>query len=280
MPPGSALITSTGNARVKLVRALRARRDRDRTGLAWVEGIRPTVEALQLNAPVDTLVVAPDLLSSDFARDAVEGARLDGVEIMEVTSAVFRSLSDRDGPQGLGAIVRQQWLALPDVRLAEGDRWVALASVADPGNLGTILRTCDGADAEGVILLDASTDPYDPAAMRASMGAVFSRRLVRATFEAFAAWAREEGATVVGASDRAPSTYREAGYGDRTVLLMGSEREGLTTEQQTLCDQMVSIPMRGRADSLNLAVATAILLYEVLDRRDTATDAPTGGARA
>lgn len=275
MPPGSALITSTANARVKLVRALRARRERDRTGLAWVEGIRPTVEALQLNAPVDTLVVASDLLSSDFARDAVEAARVDGMDIMEVTSAVFRSLSDRDGPQGLGAIVRQQWLSLPDVRLAEGDRWVALASVADPGNLGTILRTCDGSDAEGVILLDASTDPYDPAAMRSSMGAVFSRRLVRASFAAFAEWTRTERATVVGASDRAPETYREADYGDRTVLLMGSEREGLTTEQQTLCDRMVSIPMRGRADSLNLAVATAILLYEVLDRRET--DSPGGG---
>ena len=260
MPPGSVLITSTANARVKLIRALRARRERDRSGLAWVEGIRPTVEALQLNAPVDTLVVAPD---------AVDAARANGLDIMEVTSAVFRSLSDRDGPQGLGAIIRQQWLSLPDVRMAEGDRWVALASVADPGNLGTILRTCDGADAEGVILLDASTDPYDPAAM-------FSRRLVRASFEAFAEWARTQHAIVVGASDRAPETYREADYGARTVLLMGSEREGLTTEQQTLCDRMVSIPMRGRADSLNLAVATAILLYEVLDRRESGT--PGGGA--
>ncbi|MDA0302579.1 MAG: RNA methyltransferase [Chloroflexi bacterium] len=276
MPPGSVLITSTANARVKLIRALRARRERDRSGLAWVEGIRPTVEALQLNAPVDTLVVAPDLLNSDFARDAVDAARANGLDIMEVTSAVFRSLSDRDGPQGLGAIIRQQWLSLPDVRMAEGDRWVALASVADPGNLGTILRTCDGAGADGVILLDASTDPYDPAAMRASMGAVFSRRLVRASFEAFAEWARTQHAIVVGASDRAPETYREADYGARTVLLMGSEREGLTTEQQTLCDRMVSIPMRGRADSLNLAVATAILLYEVLDRRESGT--PGGGA--
>lgn len=262
------IITSTANARVKLIRGLRARREREHTGLAWVEGIRPTVEALQLNATIDTLVVAPDLLTSDFARDAVDVARVEGIDIMEVTNAVFRSLSDRDGPQGLGAIIRQQWLSLPDIRLAEGDRWVALASVADPGNLGTILRTCDGSDAEGVILLDTSTDPYDPAAMRASMGAVFSRRLVRASFEAFAEWTRAEGATVVGASDRAPETYREADYGARTVLLMGSEREGLTTEQQTLCDRMVSIPMRGRSDSLNLGIATAILLYEVLDRRE------------
>ncbi len=262
------IITSTANARVKLIRGLRARREREHSGLAWVEGIRPTVEALQLNATIDTLVVAPDLLTSDFARDAVDVARVEGIDIMEVTNAVFRSLSDRDGPQGLGAIIRQQWLSLPDIRLAEGDRWVALASVADPGNLGTILRTCDGSDAEGVILLDTSTDPYDPAAMRASMGAVFSRRLVRASFEAFAEWTRAEGATVVGASDRAPETYREADYGARTVLLMGSEREGLTTEQQTLCDRMVSIPMRGRSDSLNLGIATAILLYEVLDRRE------------
>ncbi|RLT41708.1 MAG: RNA methyltransferase [Chloroflexi bacterium] len=262
------IITSTANARVKLIRGLRARREREHSGLAWVEGIRPTVEALQLNAVIDTLVVAPDLLTSDFARDAVDVARVEGIDIMEVTNAVFRSLSDRDGPQGLGAIIRQQWLSLPDIRLAEGDRWVALASVADPGNLGTILRTCDGSDAEGVILLDTSTDPYDPAAMRASMGAVFSRRLVRASFEAFAQWTRAEGATVVGASDRAPETYREADYGARTVLLMGSEREGLTTEQQTLCDRMVSIPMRGRSDSLNLGIATAILLYEVLDRRE------------
>ena len=262
------IITSTANAHVKLIRGLRARREREHSGLAWVEGIRPTVEALQLNATIDTLVVAPDLLTSDFARDAVDVARVEGIDIMEVTNAVFRSLSDRDGPQGLGAIIRQQWLSLPDIRLAEGDRWVALASVADPGNLGTILRTCDGSDAEGVILLDTSTDPYDPAAMRASMGAVFSRRLVRASFEAFAEWTRAEGATVVGASDRAPETYREADYGARTVLLMGSEREGLTTEQQTLCDRMVSIPMRGRSDSLNLGIATAILLYEVLDRRE------------
>ena len=264
-----ALITSTANARVKLIRALRTRREREHSGLAYVEGIRPTIEALQLHAPIDLLVVAPDLLTSDFARDALDAALADGVEVMKVSSAVFRSISDRDGPQGLGAIVRQQWLSLPDVRLAEGDRWVALASVADPGNLGTILRTCDGSDAEGVILLDTSTDPYDPAAMRASMGAVFSRRLVRTSFEAFAEWARGERATVMGASDRAPETYREADYGARTVLLMGSEREGLTTEQQTLCDRMVSIPMLGRADSLNLGVATAILLYEVLDRRET-----------
>lgn len=276
MRESGTAITSTANPRVKQIRALRQRRERDRTGLAWVEGIRATVEALQAGAAIDTLVVAPGLLTSDFAREAVDTAVTRGIPVLEVANAVFRSLSDRDGPQGLGAIVRQQWLSLSDVRCADGDRWVALASVADPGNLGTILRTCDGSDAAGVILLDASTDPYDPAALRASMGAVFSRRLVRTSFDAFAAWAAAEGVTVVGASDRAPEPYREADYGTRTVLLMGSEREGLTTEQQTLCNRMVSIPMLGRADSLNLAVATSILLYEVLDRREH--PAPGAGA--
>lgn len=264
----AAPIASTANPRVKLIRSLRLRRDRERTGLAWVEGIRPTVEALQLDVPLEAVVVAHELLTSDFARDAVAAARAAGVEVIAVTAAVFHALSDRDGPQGLGAIVRQRWTALDDVRVAPGERWVALAAVADPGNLGTILRSCDGADAEGVILLDASTDPYDPAAIRASMGALFSRRLVRATFEAFAAWAHEQRVTVVGASDHAPQSYRDAEYGERTVLLMGGEREGLSTEQQARCDRLVSIPMRGRADSLNLAVATAILLYEVLARRE------------
>ena len=271
-------IASTSNPRIKLIRSLQHRRDRTRTGLAWVEGIRPSVEALQLGAPIDAVVVARDLLTSDFATEAIDAAAADGVEVVEVTSAVFRSISDRDGPQGLGVIVKQRWERLDDVRVEDGQRWVALASVADPGNLGTILRACDGADAEGVILLDATVDPYDPAALRASMGAAFSRRLVRASWDAFVQWVdRSRGVTIVGASDNAPDSYRDADYGARTVLLMGGEREGLSPEQRMMCNRVVGIPMRGRADSLNLGVATAILLYEALAHHEDerwATETP------
>lgn len=264
------VIASTSNPRIKLIRSLQHRRDRNVTGLSWVEGIRPSIEAVQAGASVEALVVCRDLLTSEFATEAADAAEAAGTTIIEVTPAVFRSISDRDGPQGLGALVKQRWERLEDVTVEMGQCWVALVSVADPGNLGTILRACDGANAEGIILLDATADPYDPSALRASMGAAFTRRLVRSTWDQFMWWAdRNRNLTIVGAADRAPENYRSADYGARTVLLMGSERDGLDSEQQMLCNRMVSIPMRGRADSLNLAIATSILLYEVLAQHES-----------
>ncbi len=260
-------ITSTANARIKGIRALRLRKERDEAGLAFVEGIRTVAEAVQLRADIVTLVDCPDLLRSPFGRDLVDSARASGIDVIEVNEAVFRTLSKREGPQGIAAVVRQRWERLEDVRLAEGDRWVALEEAADAGNIGTIVRTCDAAGAAGVILLDHTADPYDPVAMRASTGAVFTRRLVRASFEAFVDWARDRGVTVVGTAGDAADDYRAADYGDRTVILMGSERAGLPAEHQRRCDRMVSIPMAGRVDSLNLAVATALVLYEVLEHR-------------
>lgn len=263
----AGVITSTANERIKRIRALRMRKERDRSGLAYVEGIRTVTEAIQLAVPMEALVVSRDLLRSDVALNGVEQARERGVDVIEVTEPVFRSLSKRDGPQGLAAVVRQQWTALADVHPARGERWVALEETADAGNLGTLLRTCDAAGAEGAILLEHTTDPYDPVAMRASTGAIFTRRVVRASWEAFVAWARREGVTLVGTSDRGAQDYRAADYGERTVIVLGSERAGLSAERQAACDPVVRIPMTGRIDSLNLAVAGALVLYEVLHQR-------------
>jgi RNA methyltransferase, TrmH family len=262
------LITSTANERIKRIRALRMRKTRDETGLAFVEGIRSVVEAVQVEAPLDALVVCPALLKGEPAWAAVATARERGTEVIEVDEAVFRTLSKREGPQGIAATVRQRWERLDEVDPAPGETWVALQSAADAGNIGTIVRTCDATGAAGVILLDHTADPYDPVAMRASTGAVFTTRLVRASFEVFREWARVRGVTVVGTSGTATEDYRTADYGERTVLLMGSERAGLPPEYQAACNLLVSIPMRGRADSLNLAVATALVLYEVLHQRE------------
>jgi TrmH family RNA methyltransferase len=264
----TAMITSTSNERVKAIRALRRRKERDASGLAYVEGIRAVREALEADAEVETLLVAPELLQSETAREAVAGASDAGTAVLEVSPAVFRSVSERDGPQGLAAVVRQRWTRLEEIEVGDGERWVALSSVADPGNLGTILRTCDAAGARGVILLDGSADPYDPTAVRASTGAVFTRGLVRASWEAFAAWAASAGVTLVGATDDAEQPYRGADYGSRTVVLMGSEREGLSEAQRAACDRLVGIPMLGSVDSLNLGVATALVLYELLAQRE------------
>jgi TrmH family RNA methyltransferase len=258
------MITSSANASMKAIRTLRQRKERDAGGLAFLEGIRLVGEAIQLGASVETLIVAPELLRSAFAHELVGAATQAGTRIIEVSASVFATLAQKEGPQGLAAVVRQRWETLADVQLTQPPGWVALDSVADPGNLGTILRTADAVGASGVILIGATADPYDPEALRAAMGATFSQRLVRATSEEFAAWKVHHGVFCVGTSDKAAADYRYAEYPTPLVLLMGSERQGLSAELMALCDLMVRLPMRGRSDSLNLAVATGVMLYELV----------------
>jgi TrmH family RNA methyltransferase len=258
------MITSLSNPTIKQLRRLQQRKERERSGLCFVEGIRLVVDAVQVGAPLEMLVVAPELLSSGFARQVVAEQRAAGVACLEVSAAVFRSLASKEGPQGLAAVARQQWAELADVRLATGPGWVALEGVQDPGNLGTILRTCDAVGMTGVLLLGASTDPYDPAALRGSMGAVFGQQLVRATVADFAAWQAQHGYPLVGTAGAAAQDFQDVRYQLPLVLLMGSEQKGLSAELLALCTQVVSLPMRGRSDSLNLAVATGVMLYELL----------------
>lgn len=270
------LITSISNPKIKEIRSLRQRKERAQTGLAFIEGIRIVTDAVQHPGTLETIVVAPELLTSPFARELVEAQRRAGTSCLEVTAEVFQSLSSKDGPQGLGAVIRQRWESLERVRLADDFCRVALEAVQDPGNLGTILRTCDAVGCTGVMLLGQSTDPYDPAALRASMGAIFSQRLVKTSFEAFATWKQEHGYRVIGTSGAAPVEYSGVRYQFPLILLMGSERLGLSAEQQAICDTVVSIPMVGQGDSLNLAVATGVMLYELFNQRRKARILPNG----
>ncbi len=212
------------------------------------------------------MIIAPDLLTSSYAQELVQQAA--DVEPIEVSAEVFQSLSLKDGPQGIGAVIHQRWESLDAVRLNDDDFcWVALDAVQDPGNLGTILRTCDAVGCTGVMLLGHSTDPYDPTALRGSMGAIFSQRLVRASYDAFVTWKQQHDYVIVGTSDAATDDYTKAPYRFPLVLLMGSERLGLAPALQDACNLTVSIPMVGQSDSLNLAVATGVMLYELFNRR-------------
>lgn len=257
------IISSLSNPRIKEIRSLRHRQEREQTGLFFIEGIRLVTEAVQLGADIRVLVVAPELLKSQFGQEVVRAEQERGTSCIEVTADVFRSLSVKDGPQGIGAVVRQRWESLDQVRLSNKDYWVALDAAQDPGNIGTIMRTGNAFGSTGLILLGNCADPHDPTALRASMGAIFSQRLVRASFADFVQWKQRYNYSVTGASKAAPYDYREASYRLPLVLLMGSEREGLSSEQQAKCDLMVSVPMVGRSDSLNLAIATGIVLYEI-----------------
>jgi TrmH family RNA methyltransferase len=257
------IISSQHNQHIKQIRSLRHRPEREQSGLFFIEGIRIVAEAVQLGVEIETLVVAPDLLKSQFGREIIQEQQAHGTPCIEVTTGVFSSISSKDGPQGIGAVVRQRWEALEHVRLADGQYWVALDAAQDPGNIGTILRTGDASGSAGLILLGNCADPYDATALRASMGAIFSQRLVKASFADFLRWKQQHNYYVVGTSRAALRDYRKVSYQFPLVLLMGSEKLGLSSEQQATCDMMVKIPMVGRSDSLNLAVATGITLYEI-----------------
>jgi len=257
------IISSIANPRIKQIRSLAQRQEREKTQLFFIEGIRIVAEAVQLHAAIHTLIYAPTLLRSQFAIDLVHQQENQGTSCLEVSADIFKSLSIKDGPQGLGAVIGQRWEQLEDVQGHEGLCWIALDAAQDPGNIGTILRTSDAVGCAGLLLLGQCADPYDSNALRASMGAIFSQRLVKATFAEFAQWKQSHSLVVVGTSDKGAIDYRKAIYNHPLVLLMGSEREGLAQEQQVVCDMMVKIPMVGRSDSLNLAVATGVVLYEI-----------------
>jgi RNA methyltransferase, TrmH family len=270
------MITSLSNERIKVIRKLQERKSRQESGLFVIEGLRIVAEALEQaalgRAKVDTLLVAPELLKSSFGQQLVADQRSRGASVLEVSAEVFERLSVKEGPQGIAAVMHQRWLPLEEVHLESGAglasrTWVTLDSVADPGNLGTILRTHDAVGGQGVILLDQSTDPYDPSAARGSMGALFTQDLVRASFAEFAGWKKQHGYPVIGTSDKAAQDYHAYRYPPELILLMGSERQGLQEHHLALCDAVVSIPMLGKSDSLNLAVATAVVLYEILNQR-------------
>jgi TrmH family RNA methyltransferase len=257
------LITSKANERVKQVRALRNRRDRDQTGSFFAEGARVLRAALETGAQIEMLVLAPDRLSPD--EEPVASVLLQQrLPVLEVSGEVFDSLSFREEAQSIGAVVRQRWEMLS--LETRGRRcWVALHDIQHPGNLGTIIRTNDAIGGDGVILSGRTTDPYHPVAVRGSLGAVFTQRIVRAIPADFARWLRDSSVTAVGTSPAGELDYREADYASKPVVLItGNERTGISREQIALCDAVVRIPMTGYVESLNLSVATGLVLYEVL----------------
>jgi TrmH family RNA methyltransferase len=250
------------NQHIKEIKHLKDRKYRSEASLCYIEGIRIVYEAILQGADFKEMLISPELFKSEIIEEIQAKAIANGITITELSKEVFESISTKDGPQGLAAVVKQKCFSLDEVSILTGSL-VALHEVADPGNLGTILRTCDGVGASGIILIGNCTDPYDPTAIRASMGAVFSQKIIRSTSDEFRTWVTKNSRAVIGTSDHAQIDYRKVNYVSDTILLMGSERQGIPVDLEKICHDTVSIPMRGSCDSLNLAVATSILLYEV-----------------
>ena len=261
-------VTSAANPVVKRMRMLASRKYRQREGLSLAEGIQPVWQAVEAGAPVETLIYAPDLLRYQPAVEMVLDAERRGVRVVRLSGELFQRLSDRDGAAGLAAIVGQRLTALDDLPAGPGAVFVALHEIGSPGNLGTVIRTADAAGAGAVILVGATADPYDPAAIKASMGAIFSVPVARAAdSEEFFAWAGRRDLPVVTTSAGAEQDVWQVRYPDPVAVLMGSEGPGLADADLRRGRLQVSIPMTGTAESLNLAVATGVILYEVVRQR-------------
>ena len=258
-------ITGKSNAKLKEVRALKQRKARADTGLYVVEGIRHVAEAVDAGAPVEYLVYCPDTLTSPFGRELVQKQRERGLPVHATTPQVFETLSERENPTGLLAVVRQQRRTLEDLSPANFGWGVAVVPPQHPGNTGPIARTVDAVGAQGLLLLDTGVAPYHPSAVRASLGSLFWLPVASALFGEFADWAKTHGYHIYGSSAHGAvpvssvSSYQKPG-----ILLLGSEREGLVPSQLAVCEQVLKLPMHGKATSLNLAVAAGVLLYDML----------------
>lgn len=259
------LITSLTNDTVKAVRALHMRKEREATGRFLAEGLKFIGEALDQGRAPKMLLVGQDARPHPILDRAKEETRKAGGQIITVTHAILEKISRRDNPQTVLGVFEQVFTPLNDIKPDSKPVWVALEQVRDPGNLGTIIRTADSAGCGGVILIGDCVDPYSVEAVRATMGSVFAVTITKTSREDFVAWRKNWPGSVIGTRLDATHGYRDSPVQHPAIILMGNEQAGLTDELAATCDVNVKIPMRGRADSLNLAVATGIMVYSVTD---------------
>ena len=256
-------VTSLSNPIVKDIKALANKKDRDETKSFMAEGLKLVIDALELGFEIRTLVYAKNVKEKPQVVQCATKTVARGGLVLEVSEKVLASITRRDNPQMVVGIFTQRWTPLRDLKPQTGETYVALDRVRDPGNLGTIIRTADAAGASGVILVGEATDPFSMETVRATMGSVFALPLVKTNIADFLAWKKTAGVEVVATHLAGAVDYRT--IDDRkkpVVLLMGNEQSGLPEALARAADALARIPQAGRADSLNLAIATGVMLFE------------------
>ncbi|WP_370189465.1 TrmH family RNA methyltransferase [Qipengyuania sp.] len=257
-------ITGFSNPTVKALRALREKKHRKAAGKFLAEGLRLLTDARECGHLPETLVLAdrrdphPLLGALEVAVEAAGG------EVIETTPDILSKITGKDNPQAVAGVFAEFDTSLSTLDRSRADIWLVAQALRDPGNLGTMLRTGDAIGAGGLILIDDCADPFSVEAVRASMGAVFTQRIAQARWKEFEPWLRGGAGQLVAASLRDAQPYRDAPYAAPCFVMVGNESRGLPEEYEMACDLRVTMPMRGRADSLNAAVAAAVLGYEVL----------------
>ncbi len=264
---GRRIITGFSNPLVKQVRSLREKKHRKRSGHFLAEGLRLLTEALEAGY-VPVMLFMSDTRESHPLITALEQAVKDtGGQIVVTTRDILAKISGKDNPQTVLGVYKDHGTTLSEVDRGSANIWLVAQSLRDPGNLGTILRTGDAVGAGGLILIDDCVDPFSVEAVRSSMGAIFTQKIVQSPWIEFLEWLRSSKGELVGTSLNTDKDYQAVQYSAPTFLLIGNEAHGLPTEYEAECDMLVKMPMRGKADSLNAAIAAAVMAYEVLNQQ-------------
>lgn len=256
-------VTSLTNPIIKDIRALTQKKHRDETRSFMAEGLKLVIDALDLGWKIKTLIYAKAAKGKPHVEQVAAKTFAKGGLVLEVSEKVLSTITRRDNPQMVVGIFEQRYQSLKDLKPQLGETYVALDRVRDPGNLGTVIRTADAAGASGVILVGETTDPFSLETVRATMGSVFAMPVARASVEDFIRWQKSAGVKVVATHLAGAVDYRTIDYKSKpVVLLMGNEQSGLPEELAREAGALARIPQAGRADSLNLAIATGIMLFE------------------
>lgn len=262
-------ITGFSNPTVKFLRSLREKKHRKAAGKFLAEGLRLLTDARESGHIPEILVLSsardPHPLLEALEREVMQK----GGDVIETSSDILEKITGKSNPQAVAGVYAEFDTSLASIDRTSADIWLVAQALRDPGNLGTMLRTCDAVGAGGLILIDDCADPFSVEAVRASMGAVFTQTIGRAPWEEFLTWLRTGQGQLVAASLREAVPYRGAPYAAPCFILVGNESQGLPEAYEAACDLRVTMPMRGRADSLNAAVAGAVLAYEVLAALDS-----------
>lgn len=262
------VITSKQNQRVKDLARLRDRRDRDKAGVFLIEGYRAINRALEKNVPLTEFYFSPDWFLGENEPALIERAKKAGAETYEVSKDVFTKFTYRDRPDGLLAVAKQWHTGLEDLKLSEKPFLLVVEAIEKPGNLGTILRSADGAGVDAVIVCDAVTDVFNPNVVRSSTGVLFSVPVVVSDSQTVHKWLKSKDIKIVSTTPDTDNIYTKVDLTGPIAIVMGSEQYGLTDFWLKQCDIPVRIPMHGLADSLNVALATGLMVYEAARQRD------------
>jgi RNA methyltransferase, TrmH family len=261
-------ITGYSNPTVKALRALREKKHRKAAGKFLAEGLRLLTDARTSGHLPEVLVMATGRDPHPLL-DALEAdVHAAGGDVLELAPDLLAKITGKDNPQAVAGVFAEFDTSLASIERGSAKIWLVAQALRDPGNLGTMLRTGDAVGAGGLILLDDCADPFSVEAVRASMGAVFTQAIAQARWEEFLPWLRSGAGQLVAASLRDAVDYRGAAYTAPCFLLIGNESRGLPEDYELACDLRVTMPMKGRADSLNAAVAGAVLAYEALAKLD------------